>query len=108
MSRPRRRLRGGRDRGSVAVEIAVVYPVILLLILGAVQFGVWWYANHVAHSVADAGLAAARADGATEQQAEDAAVGLLDQLTDGGVLTGTTVQVDRDDLQATVRVEGAA
>ncbi|MGH3679774.1 MAG: hypothetical protein ACRDT2_05885, partial [Natronosporangium sp.] len=49
-----------------------------------------------------------RADGATEQQAEDAAVGLLDQLTDGGVLTGTTVQVDRDDLQATVRVEGAA
>lgn len=86
----------------------MVYPVVLLLILGAVQFGVWWYASHVAHAVADAGLAAARADGATEQQAEEAAVGLLDQLAGDHLLGDVTVQVDRDDQEATVRMEGEA
>jgi Flp pilus assembly protein TadG len=106
MNRTRHRQR--RDRGSVAVEIAVVYPVVLLLILAAVQFGVWWHASHVAHAVADAGLAAARADGATEQQAEQAAVGLLGQLGGDQLLGDVTVQVDRNDLQATVTVEGTA
>lgn len=100
--------RRGRDRGSVATEIALVYPVVLLMILGAVQFGVWWYASHVAHAVADAGLAAARAEDATEAEANQAAAGLHDQLGGNGILTGLTVEVQRDETQATVRVEGSA
>jgi Flp pilus assembly protein TadG len=85
-----------------------VYPVILLLILGAVQLGVAWYARHVAHTVADTALDSARAEQATEAQAEQAAAELLDQLGGGGLLTDVTVQVDRSTTEATVRVEGEA
>lgn len=96
------------DRGSVATEIAMVFPVVLLLILAAVQFGVWWYASHAAHAVADTALATARADGATAEQAEQAAAALLDQLGGDRLLTDATVRVDRGQQQATVRVEATA
>jgi Flp pilus assembly protein TadG len=85
-----------------------VYPVILLLILGAVQLGVAWYARHVAHAVADTALDSARAEQATEAQAEQAGAELLDQLGGGGLLSDVTVLVDRSDTEATVRVAGEA
>jgi Flp pilus assembly protein TadG len=39
MNRPPRRGRKARDRGSVAVEFALVLPVLLLILFGIVDFG---------------------------------------------------------------------
>lgn len=72
MTRPahrRRPGRRGRDRGTVAVEAAVVIPAALFFVMLLIQAGVYWHAYHVAHATADVALAAARADGATTEQA---------------------------------------
>jgi Flp pilus assembly protein TadG len=39
MNRPPRRGRKARDRGSVAVEFALVLPVLLLILFGIIDFG---------------------------------------------------------------------
>jgi Flp pilus assembly protein TadG len=39
MSRPLSRGRTGRDRGAVAVEFALVVPVLLLIVFGIIDFG---------------------------------------------------------------------
>lgn len=92
----------------MAVEAAVVVPAALLLILVLVQAGVYWHAYHVAHATADVALAAARADGATAEQAHTVGTGFLDQRGGGGLLADPQITVERTDAQATVRVEGSA
>jgi Flp pilus assembly protein TadG len=92
----------------VTLEAAVVVPAALLLVLVLVQAGVYWHAYHVAHATADVTLAAARAEGATEQQAHTVGTGFLDQRGGGGLLTDPQITVERTGTQATVRVEGHA
>jgi len=42
---PKRGLRA--ERGAVAVEFAIILPVLLLLVFGAIDFGHAWYMRHV-------------------------------------------------------------
>jgi Flp pilus assembly protein TadG len=44
----KRGLRG--ERGAVAVEFAIILPVLLLLVFGIVDFGHGWYMRHVLES----------------------------------------------------------
>ena len=75
-----RHLRG--EAGASSVELLVFFPLLLLIILLAVQTGLSWYGNEVAMTAAretartlrtgahdDAALAAARADGAAAREA---------------------------------------
>lgn len=64
--RPGRRLRG--DDGSVSVEIAILFPALLLLITAIVQYGLWFHARSVAQAAAQEGAVAA----ATYQAPADA------------------------------------
>jgi Flp pilus assembly protein TadG len=55
------------ERGSVAVELAVVAPALMLLVLGVLQFGLWYHAQNVVETAALEGARAAAAeDGTTE------------------------------------------
>lgn len=54
---PGRRLRG--DDGSVSVEIAILFPALLLLISAIVQYGLWFHARSVALAAAQEGVIAA-------------------------------------------------
>jgi len=60
-----------RDRGSV--ELAVVVPVLLLLVFGAVNVAWWYHARNVALAAARAGSDAGRLQGATAAQGAAAA-----------------------------------
>ncbi|MFJ9574643.1 TadE family protein [Streptomyces bacillaris] len=56
---------GMRDRGSVSLEMLIVFPVVLMLILIVVHVGLWWHARNVALSAAQLGVESARVRGAS-------------------------------------------
>lgn len=62
-TRPARRRRG--DRGSSPVELAILWPVILLLVFGSVQIATYFTARTVALSAAQLAVSAERRYGAT-------------------------------------------
>jgi Flp pilus assembly protein TadG len=58
----RRPLAGGvaRDAGSASVEIAILFPVVLLVVTAIVQCGLWFHARSIALAAAQEGVTAAR------------------------------------------------
>src|SRR5260221_1674947 len=78
----RRRLAG--DRGAGSAEIVVATPLLMLLILLVIQFGIWAHATHVAQATAEEALAAARVQGGTAAAGQARARQVLGQI--GGAL----------------------
>jgi Flp pilus assembly protein TadG len=101
--------RGDRldERGSATAELVIATPLLLLLILGIVQFAVWEHAVHVAQATAQQGLAAGRIQGGTEQAATTQANSVLTQLG-SGVLVHPNVSATRGAITTTVEVTGQA
>ena len=98
--------RYGRDeRGSSSAELVVATPLLLLLILGVIQFALWQHATHVAEAAAQQGLAAGRVEGGTETTGQTEADAVLRQL---GVLSDSRVVTDRTVDMTTVIVTGEA
>jgi Flp pilus assembly protein TadG len=97
------RLRG--DRGSVTVELVIAAPLLLVLLIGTVQFGLWSHAAHVAQAAASQGLAAARVQGGTAAEGQASAERLLAQLGHGP-LTDIHIDVHRTADTASLRVDG--
>ncbi|WP_149203867.1 TadE/TadG family type IV pilus assembly protein [Actinotalea subterranea] len=62
----RERLRAAlrRDDGSVSLELAIVFPVLLLIVVALLQYGLWFHARTLAQAAAAEGATAARTQGA--------------------------------------------
>lgn len=69
----RRRAGAGVERGSATLELALVFPVFLLLLLSAVQAGLYFYARAIALSAAQEGVDTARLQRHTLDQGATAA-----------------------------------
>lgn len=84
------------ERGmSESVQWAVLAPSLLLLVLGILQYGLWWHASNVAQAAADAAAETATVvDGST---AEARAVALR-----------VAAQGDLRDVQVSVTSSGAS
>ena len=93
------------EAGLIASQLAVVMPALLLLIMLAVQFGLWAHATQIARAAADAAASTAALPDASLDDAQAAATSLLAQA---GNLTDPTVTVDRDDTQVAAVVTGTA
>jgi len=91
----------------VAAELVVATPLLLLLLLGIIQFALWQHATHVADAVAQQGLAAGRLDGASANAGQIAARSVLDQLGTG-VLVAPHISAERTLSTTTVTVTGTA
>lgn len=91
----------------MSAELAIATPVLLLLLLGIVQFALWSHATHIAQAAAAQGLAAARVHTGTAAAGQSRAQQMLRQLGDGP-LTDSAVDATRSADQATVNVEGTA
>lgn len=103
------RLRTGRDeRGSFSLEIAVLFPVVLLLTFGVVQAALWFHARDVALSAAQNGVRAARAYNGSQGAGQQQASAFLTQAGGSGVLKNAAVFASRGAQQATVTVTGQA
>lgn len=93
------------DRGSA--ELVVATPLLLLLILGVIQFALYEHASEVAQTSAAQALAATRVLGGTTTSGRNEAESLLSSVG-RGVLTNPVVSVSRGATTTTVTVTGRA
>jgi Flp pilus assembly protein TadG len=96
------------DRGSATLEITVLFPVVLLLILGVVQGALYYHARDVALAAAADGLTAARSRAGSAQEGRRAAVAFLGRAGGKDVLPAAQVSAVRTVAEATVTVTGRA
>ena len=105
MRGPGQRLRRRDQRGlSSSTQLAVVFPLLMLLTLGIVQSGLWLHARNVAQRAATAAVDVARGSygsaGEGEQRARD--------LAAAAGLTDVVVHVDRGTERVTAVVTAHA
>ena len=98
-------LRAASEDGVAATQLAVVMPALLLLVMLAVQFGLWAHGSQLADAAADAAVSAASVVGGTDEAGRVAAAGLLEQA---GNLTDVAVDVVRQDGVVVATVTGVA
>lgn len=96
-----------RDKGSVSVELVLATPLLLLLLMAAVQFAIWQHASHMARAAANDGVQTARAYGSSAAAGSADASAVLVSLS-GGVLEDPQVSASRDTTTASVTVTGRA
>lgn len=96
---------GRGERGlTESLQWAVLWPVVMLLVLGTIQLGVWWHAH-----LTLAAAAATAADLSTLEQAAPAAAreAAIDVAASGGV-EAVDVDVSRGPRDVEVVVTGRA
>lgn len=95
------------ERGAVSTELVVATPLMILLILGVVQFALWQHAGHAALAAARAAATAARVDGGSEATGTERAYEVLD-VASRGVIENPSVVVTRTADVVQVEVKGTA
>ena len=101
----RRQTAASGERGALAVEFAVVFPVLLLVVWIGFQLAFVFLANRVALAAAEEGARAARSYTGSAAAGDARAHRFLDELG-SGVLRQPTVHAYRTPERAGVVVEG--
>jgi Flp pilus assembly protein TadG len=97
------------ERGTAALELAIVAPVLMLLVLGIVQFGLWYHAEHVARTAAVEAVRVAAAEDGSEADAQSRASEVLDAgLGRAAEVPAIDVTIGADTVRAqvTARLRG--
>lgn len=93
-------MRLGSERADASLELALVTPVLMLLLLGLLQFGLWYHARHVVQTAAmEASRAAAVGDDARSRAKQVLSSGL------GKAISDPAVEVKLDGEVASVLVQ---
>ncbi|MGH9091328.1 MAG: TadE/TadG family type IV pilus assembly protein [Acidimicrobiales bacterium] len=95
------------ERGAVSAELVIATPLLLLLIMGVIQFALWEHAEHIASAVAQQGVAVARLQNETALAGQNQARSVLDQLG-SSVLVDSNITATRTAATTTVTVTGHA
>ena len=93
---------GGDDAGSATVELAVTMPLLALLLVTVVQFGLWFHARQVAIGAARHAVESVRRDGGGEADARAAAEAWLGQVGDDTLGHRDVTFADGDPVTVTV------
>ncbi|MGW0778418.1 TadE family protein [Streptomyces sp. NPDC002835] len=108
MPRPGAWTRSQDDRGHAAVQAAIIYPFVLLIVIVGVQAALWGYARNIVQTAARDGVAAGRVQGAGPEVGAAQARSALARLA-GGNLTGHQVSTTGSTPERIrVRVSGTA
>lgn len=95
----------GAETGSVSAELVIATPLLLLLIMGVIQFALWQHATHVAQAAAQQALAVGRLQGETPAAGDAEGNTVLAQVGTG-VLLHPSVAATRTVGVTTVVVTG--
>lgn len=95
------------DRGDASIQMAIVFPFVLLATVAVVQASMWYYARQIALTAAREGISAARA---YESSPAEGAAQARDVLghTAGDSLRGYSVSAVSDGQRVRVEVSGTA
>lgn len=91
---PRRVRRSDDDRGSSSVEFAILFPIIVVLLFGAPQLAMWYFAREAAEAAAASAARAASADGATNGAGQTAGDDYLKKLGSGTITSYSVTETD--------------
>ena len=93
------------ERGVTTIQVAILYPAVLIWLMLIVQYGLWWHAKQVANAAAAEAVDAAQVQDGSAAQGEAAAASYLAQ---SGNLDNITVTVDRQPTVVVAEVHGDA
>ncbi|MFK0127115.1 TadE/TadG family type IV pilus assembly protein [Streptomyces nigra] len=96
-----------QDRGEASLQMAIVFPFVLLATIAVVQASLWYYARQIALTAAREGVTTARAYESTPAKGEARARNVLAR-TAGDSLSGYSVFVSSDGQRVRVEVSGTA
>ncbi|MBY8345814.1 pilus assembly protein [Streptomyces spinosirectus] len=100
--------RGWReDRGDTSIQIAIVFPFVLLATLAVIQASMWYYARQIALTAAREGATAARAYQASPADGAARARNVLGR-TAGDSLRAYSVSASSTGARVQVEVTGSA
>jgi Flp pilus assembly protein TadG len=95
------------DRGDASVQMAIVYPFVLLAALAVIQASMWYYARQIALTAAREGVSAARAYQAGPADGAARAHQVLSR-TAGDSLRSPTVTAGSNGERVRIEVSGSA
>ncbi len=95
------------QRGAGAVEMAVLIPLVFVIVLLAVQAGMWFYARSIALAAAEVGARTSAGRYSNLQAGLNSAQGFADQVA-GDALTEISVIGHRSATSTSVTVSGVA
>jgi Flp pilus assembly protein TadG len=95
------------EHGAASVELAVVFPLVLLLVMTLIQAALWFYARSIALGAAQEGAREGRLQPASTARAQSAAESFLDQ-TAQDLLTSRDVDVAGSPSSIAVSVSGTS
>lgn len=99
--------RWGDDRGDASLQMAIVFPVVLLTTIAVIQASMWYYAREIALTAAREGLTAARAYQASPADGTARAQEVLGRSA-GDSLRGYGVSASNDGQRVRIQVSGTA
>ena len=94
------------EQGSATLEIAVLFPAVLLATFGLIQGALYFHARDVALAAATDGLTAARGRTGSGEKGQQAASAFVQRAGGDDVLLGSSVSSFRTATTATVTVTG--
>lgn len=95
------------DRGDTSIQMAIIFPFVLLATVAVIQASMWYYARQIALTAAREGLTAARAYQSSPAAGAARAQDLLGR-TAGDSLRGYSVVAGSDGQRVRVQVSGTA
>jgi len=95
------------DRGDTSIQMAIIFPFVLLATVAVIQASMWYYARQIALTAAREGLTAARAYQSSPAAGAARAQDVLGR-TAGDSLRGYSVVAGSDGQRVRVRVSGTA
>jgi Flp pilus assembly protein TadG len=88
-----------KERGSASLELAIVAPALMLLVLGLLQFALWYHAQNVVQTAAQEGARVAAAEEGTAEAGRTRALEVL--------LVGLGRAAENEDAIASVDLDAA-
>jgi hypothetical protein len=95
------------DRGDTSIQMAIIFPFVLLATVAVIQASMWYYARQIALTAAREGLTAARAYESSPGEGAAQARDVLGR-TAGDSLRGYSVSASSDGQRVRVEVSGTA